>query len=183
MSRILIISGHPDLRQSLASQTILQVLADALPDAQIRRLDELYPDFQIDVPSEQEALLWADTIVWQFPFHWYALPALMKKWLDEVFVHGFAHGEGAKLGGKKLLLSFTAGAPETLYQTDGFFEHTLDAFLPTQKITAKLCKLDWQPPVYTCGFSYIDRNDKTAVANQKALAKQHASRVLDALKG
>lgn len=39
----------------------------------------------------------------------------MKQWLDEVFVHGFAHGSTAKLGGKKLILSFTTGAPQALY--------------------------------------------------------------------
>lgn len=26
-----------------------------------------------------------------------SLPAIMKKWLDEVFTHGFAHGSTAKL--------------------------------------------------------------------------------------
>lgn len=180
---ILIISGHPDLKESLANQTILDELEKNLPDAQIRKLDKLYPDFQIDVPSEQEALLWADTIVWQFPFHWYGLPALMKQWLDCVFLHGFAHGSNAKLGDKKLLLSITAGAPDGAYQTEGVFEYPLAEFLRSQKITAKLCNLDWQTPVYTCGFSYIDRNDETAVANQQKLAKQHAERVIKALKG
>lgn len=115
MAHILVVSGHPDLNHSIANATILDELATALPDAEIRRLDWLYPDSKFNIAAEQESLLQADVIVWQFPFSWYGLPGLMKQWLDEVFVHGFAHGSTAKLGGKKLLLSFTTGAPQALY--------------------------------------------------------------------
>ena len=79
MKNILIISGHPNLQQSTANRMILDELADRLPQAQIRRLDALYPDYRIDVDAEQQALLNADVIVWQFPFFWYSLPALPKK--------------------------------------------------------------------------------------------------------
>lgn len=112
MAHILVVSGHPDLNHSIANATILDELATALPDAEIRRLDWLYPDGKFNIAAEQESLLQADVIVWQFPFSWYGLPGLMKQWLDEVFVHGFAHGSTAKLGGKKLILSFTTGAPQ-----------------------------------------------------------------------
>ena len=114
MAHILVVSGHPDLNHSIANATILDELATALPDAEIRRLDWLYPDGKFNIAAEQESLLQADVIVWQFPFSWYGLPGLMKQWLDEVFVHGFAHGSTAKLGGKKLILSFTTGAPQAI---------------------------------------------------------------------
>ncbi|MBN0817278.1 NAD(P)H-dependent oxidoreductase, partial [Pseudomonas aeruginosa] len=90
MAHILVVSGHPDLNHSIANATILDELATALPDAEIRRLDWLYPDGKFNIAAEQESLLQADVIVWQFPFSWYGLPGLMKQWLDEVFVHGFA---------------------------------------------------------------------------------------------
>lgn len=129
MAHILVVSGHPDLNHSIANATILDELATALPDAEIRRLDWLYPDGKFNIAAEQESLLQADVIVWQFPFSWYGLPGLMKQWLDEVFVHGFAHGSTAKLGGKKLLLSFTTGAPQALYTADGFFGHAIEEYL------------------------------------------------------
>ena len=106
MKNILVISGHPELTHSVANATILDEVETALPDVEIRRLDRLYPDGKFNIAAEQKSLLRADVIVWQFPFSWYGLPGLMKKWLDEVFVHGFAHGSTAKLGGKKLILSF-----------------------------------------------------------------------------
>lgn len=61
MMKTLIISGHPDLSTSVANQTILKSLKKALPDAEIRKLDQLYPDAVIDVEAEQKALLEVDS--------------------------------------------------------------------------------------------------------------------------
>ncbi|ASK26645.1 NAD(P)H dehydrogenase [Neisseria chenwenguii] len=182
MKNIVIISGHPDLANSVANATILNEIQTALPDAQIRKLDKLYPIWQFDIAAEQAVLEQADVIVWQFPFSWYSLPALMKKWLDEVFVHGFAHGSKAVLGGKKFIVSFTTGAPEEVYQPDGFFGHGVDDYLPQFETTARLCNLDYQGAVYTCGIGYTSRDDEAAVAAQREEAKNHAMRLVKKIK-
>ncbi|SMB80054.1 Putative NADPH-quinone reductase (modulator of drug activity B) [Pasteurella testudinis DSM 23072] len=182
MNNVLVISGHPNLAQSVANQTILQELEQA--QIKVRYLDRLYPDFQIDVAAEQAALLAADIIVWQFPLHWYTLPALMKKWLDEVFVYGFAHGStGNKLQGKKLILSFTTGAAAQEYRSGGAMNFPLDAFLPPLQQTALLCGMEWQPPCYSNGMMYI-----AGVSGEQALqalqthAKQHAQALIRQIK-
>lgn len=180
MKNILIISGHPDLTHSIGNATILEEVASALPQAEIRRLDALYPDNNINVSAEQAALLNADIIVWQFPFSWYSLPGIMKLWLDNVFVHGFAHGSTARLGGKKLILSFTTGAPQAFYATEGVFGHRLEDYLIQFETTARLCNLDFQKPIYTTGISYADR-DQNKIAQQTLAAKQHASRLITQL--
>ena len=143
MKNVLIVSGHPELDTSIANQTILSEVAQALPEAEIRRLDTLYPNYQFDIETEQSAILKADVIVFQFPFSWYSVPGLMKLWIDKVFVHGFAHGSSAKIGGKKLIVSFTTGAPEAVYQKDGFFKHTVEDYLPQFETFATLCGLDY----------------------------------------
>ncbi|MGR2854858.1 NAD(P)H-dependent oxidoreductase [Erwinia sp. 1181_3] len=180
MNNILIISGHPDLRSSIGNATILQEVAAALPEAEIRRLDWLYPDSKINIQAEQDSLLKADVIVWQFPFSWYSLPGIMKLWLDEVFIHGFAHGSMAKLGGKKLILSFTTGAPQALYTSEGFFGHRVEDYLIPLETTARLCNFELLKPVYTCGISYVDR-DADKIAQQKTIAREHASRLIGVL--
>ena len=143
MKNVLIVSGHRELDTSIANQTILSEVAQALPEAEIRRLDTLYPNYQFDIETEQSAILKADVIVFQFPFSWYSVPGLMKLWIDKVFVHGFAHGSSAKIGGKKLIVSFTTGAPEAVYQKDGFFKHTVEDYLPQFETFATLCGLDY----------------------------------------
>lgn len=182
MKNILIISGHPDLQHSLANAEILAEVEKSLPQAEIRKLDALYPNRRFDIAAEQDALLKADVIVLQFPFSWYSVPGLMKLWIDEVFVHGFAHGSTAKLGGKKLIVSFTTGAPAALYQKDGFFKHSVEGYLPQFETFAALCGLDYQQPVYTCGIGYTDRGNEEAVNTQKQQAREHAARLVAQIK-
>lgn len=182
MSRILIISGHPDLSASVANAAILAHVARELPEAEIRRLDALYPDYQFDIEAEQSALLAADIIVFQFPFSWYALPGLMKLWLDKVFLHGFSHGSKGRLDGKKLLLSFTTGAPAAVYQKDGAFGHTVEDYLPQFATTAALCNLDYQGAMYTNGVSYSARDDEAKINAQRELAENHGARLVAKLK-
>ncbi|RYE81878.1 MAG: flavodoxin family protein, partial [Hyphomicrobiales bacterium] len=47
-----------------------------------------------DVRAEIEKLLWADTLILQFPLWWYTMPAILKGWVDRVFAYGFAYGVG-----------------------------------------------------------------------------------------
>nr|WP_314058943.1 NAD(P)H-dependent oxidoreductase [uncultured Neisseria sp.] len=181
MKNVLIVSDHPELNTSIANQTILSEVAQALPEAEIRRLDTLYPNYQFDIEAEQSAILKADVIVFQFPFSWYSVPGLMKLWIDKVFVHGFAHGSTAKIGGKKLIVSFTTGAPEAVYQKDGFFKHTVEDYLPQFETFATLCGLDYQTPIYTCGISYVGR-DEAAIKAQQEQAREHAARLIAQIK-
>ena len=145
-------------------------------------MDALYPDYQFDIEAEQSALLAADIIVFQFPFSWYALPGLMKLWLDKMFLHGFSHGSKGRLGGKKLLLSFTTGAPAAAYQKDGAFGHTVEDYLPQFATTAALCNLDYQGAVYTNGVSYSARDDEAKINAQRELAENHGARLVAKLK-
>lgn len=69
MAKTLVIAGHPYLTDdSVANVEILKGLEAGLDDVEVVRLIEEYPDFQIDIPKEQERLLAADTIVLQFPY-------------------------------------------------------------------------------------------------------------------
>lgn len=79
-----------------------------------------------DIVEEQEKLAWADAVVFQFPLWWYAPPAILKGWIDRVFVKGFAYGvtdpdrpgrtlrygEGV-LSGKRALVLTSSGGPRT----------------------------------------------------------------------
>lgn len=155
MSKVLVISGHPDLGQSNTNSVILSQLSQ-LDDAEIRRLDTLYPDYQIDVESEQEALLGADVIVLQFPFYWYSIPALLKKWLDDVFAYDFAYGsKGDKLKDKEFILSFTVGGPDESYSPLGYNYFAIEQLLRPLEQTAYLSGMNYHSPVYTHSMVYI----------------------------
>jgi len=152
MSKILVISGHPHLDRSNMNAAILESLEDKFNGdiLEVRRLDELYPDFNIDAKAEQEALVDADIIVLQFPIYWYNVPSLLKKWIEDVLEYGFAYGSsGTALHGKKLLLSFTAGSGADVYHEK--MAHDLPDFMPAFQETAALTGMEWQEPVYSYG--------------------------------
>lgn len=180
MQNVLIISGHPNLENSFANKTILEQTIKLLPNAKVSRLDILYPSFQIDVFAEQQKLIEVETIIWQFPFHWYSFPALMKKYIDDVYVYGFAHGTGGdKLKGKKLIISFTTGASEDLYDYEKAMNNPIDNFLPSLIQTAKLCQMEVQKPVFSMGMQYIPNVYPIETLEIiKAKAKVHTEKLL-----
>ena len=68
MKKTLIILAHPDLDSgSIANKTILDKI-EGKTNIEIRKISQLYPDFNIDIETEQKALLEADNIIFQFPF-------------------------------------------------------------------------------------------------------------------
>jgi putative NADPH-quinone reductase len=151
MKKILVIVAHPNIHKSRANRTIIQRIEN-LPNVTIRNLYELYPYFFIDVAKEQKLLLDHDLIVFQHPIYWYSMPALLKEWMDQVLELGFAYGPGGKyLAGKDYLVSVTAGGPESSYGESGYNNFDFKEFLPPFIQTAKLCQMNWQPPLILFG--------------------------------
>jgi Putative NADPH-quinone reductase (modulator of drug activity B) len=182
MKNVLIISGHTDLAASVANKTILETLGHRLPEAEVVKLDELYPDFKINVEAEQQRLLRADIIVLQFPVFWYSAPSILERWMEETFRHGFSHGStGDKLQGKKLVLSFTTGAPAAMYSREGAMGYDIEEFLPCYKATCRLCRMEFAGYVYTGGVSYGNRTSPELVERQKAISGEHARRLIELL--
>jgi len=111
-----------------------------------------YPDYDIDVAAEQSLLARAGLVVWLHPIHWYAMPALMKLWLDEVFAFRWAYGPGGDaLHGKDLWLVTSTGGTEDAYRPDGHNRYFFDAFLPPYEQTAALAGMRWLPPLVLHG--------------------------------
>lgn len=175
--QVLVISGHPNLATSYTNRLILEQLEQNTAQVHVRRLDRLYPDFNIDIEREQQALLTADIVVLQFPFYWYSVPALLKKWIDEVFTFNFAYGsEGDKLKGKDLILSFTVGAPEDAYSALGYNHFSIEQMLRPLEQTAYLTQMVYRKPVYSHNMAYVPNVHHTQEAVE-ARAYAHAERL------
>ena len=177
MKNILIISGHPALRDnSFANKIIMEDLEKLLPEATFDCLSDLYPDYRIDVEAEQKKLVAADIIVLQFPIFWYSMPALLAKWMEDVFIHGFSHGTtGKALVHKKLLLSFTTGAPESAYDASFPVEAMAERFVRTAGLTG----MDYVGFIYTGGVSYSLRADAEKRAEMAVASHAHAQRLIE----
>tara|TARA_B100002003_G_scaffold33689_1_gene28864 strand:- start:15687 stop:16631 length:945 start_codon:yes stop_codon:yes gene_type:complete len=177
--QVVVISGHPDLEKSNANKLILEQLEERLERVDIRRLDQLYPDYRIDIEQEQAALLDAEVIVLQFPFYWYSVPGLMKVWIDEVLAYNFAYGSrGDKLKGKNFVISTTVGGSEEAYDPLGFNHFTIEQLVRPLQQTAYLTGMTYLPPVYTHGMVYIPGVYNT-LEDVVEKAAGHANRLID----
>jgi NAD(P)H dehydrogenase (quinone) len=96
-----------------------------------------------DVKAEIEKLMWADALILQFPLWWFAMPAILKGWVDRVFAYGFAYGVGehsdkrwgdrygeGTLVGKRAMLIVTAGGWEEHYAARGINGPIEDLLFP-----------------------------------------------------
>jgi len=178
MKNVLVVSGHPRLDDdSVANAAIVSEL-EGREGYAVDRLDALYPTFEFDVAAEQAKLVAADVIVLQYPVFWYAMPALMQKWMEDVFLHGFSHGSSGKaLVGKKLVVSLTTGAPEAAYG-EGAAVRIEDLLLPA-KGTCALTGMGFAGYVHTCGVSYASRTSDEAREAIAAAGRDHAARLVE----
>ncbi|MET1412057.1 NAD(P)H-dependent oxidoreductase [Roseibium sp. HPY-6] len=76
--------------------------------------------FPIDVQREIESLRSADFLVLQFPLWWHGPPAILKGWMDRVFVNGGLYSSRMRydtgyFSGKRALVSVTTGAPQKAF--------------------------------------------------------------------
>jgi len=147
-AEILVLLAHPDLAQSRVNRALADVARQRVDrGVAVRDIYALYPDYLIDVAAEQQALAAARIVVWLHPVQWYAMPALMKLWVDEVLAFGWAYGPGGTaLVGKSLALALSTGGTEEAYSAGGSHRRPFDAFLPPYLQTAALCGMHTLPP-------------------------------------
>lgn len=86
--KTLVLMFHPNLKNSKVNKRMVNTISK-MENVDVRNMYDLYPDFKIDVRTEQQAMEKADRIILQFPIRWYSSPALLKQWEDDVFEAGW----------------------------------------------------------------------------------------------
>lgn len=145
--KILVIVTHPDIENSIINKRWIEELSK-YPDRYIvHQLYSAYPDEKIDVSLEQKLVEQYDKIVFQFPVYWFSCPALLKKWIDEVLIHGWAFGSksGYKVADKKIALAMSVGLNEHEYTASEKYKYTLNELLRPFELTFEYVKADYQP--------------------------------------
>ena len=77
-----------------------------------------------DISGEIEKLFWCDTLILQFPLWWFSVPAIMKGWIDRVFVNGAVYGGGRRydtggLAGRRAMVVTSTAAYPDMCAADG----------------------------------------------------------------
>jgi putative NADPH-quinone reductase len=70
---------------------------DALTEQRFSAEHDTLPQ---DVATECDDLMWAELLVLQFPLWWFGMPAILKGWMDRVFVYGSSRAFATHLQAK-----------------------------------------------------------------------------------
>ena len=136
-------------------------------DPEILRYDReqkaaaLHRGFAAEVQTEINHLLWADALILQFPLYWFSLPAIMKGWIDRVFVDGIVYGNGrwydrGVMKGKRAMIAMTTGCYPSMCGPDGI-NGNLDMMLwPVQNGTLRFVGFDVLPPFVAWSVAHKD---------------------------
>ncbi len=163
--KTLVIVAHPDLSRSKINAAWAAALAPHADRVTVHRLYEAYPDGKIDVAAEQALIRAHDRVIFQFPLFWFATPALLKQWFDEVLAYGFVYGPGGDaLEGKAIGAAISTGGKADAYRAGGQNGYTLDELLrPIQQIAA-FCRARYLPIFALSGAMWGVSDDAIAAS-------------------
>jgi len=131
-----------------------------------------------DIVIEQQKLLAADLVLFQFPLWWFGMPAMLKGWVDRVMTMGFAYGAGQRydqggLKGRRAMVALTTGGPEASYSEAGINGAMERILFPIQHGILYFCGLEVLPPFVAYGPAHLDaagREAELARYQQRLLA-------------
>lgn len=138
MTRIALFQGHPDHSQAHLCHGLADAYMEGAAEAghELRLFDLATMDFPLlrsqqefeecmapaTVREAQEAILWAEHLVFIFPLWLGTMPALVKAFLEQVFRPGFSFERRAhratrsRLAGRSARLVVTMSMPALLYR-------------------------------------------------------------------
>lgn len=120
------------------------------------------------VKAQLERLLAADLLVLSFPLWWFSLPAILKGWIDRVFVMGALFGGDhgffgdAALAGKRAMLLFTTGGSSEAFRPGGAFGAVDDFLYHIHRGMLEFVGYQVLDPVVTYGPAHLTDEERAA---------------------
>lgn len=165
----LFIFGHPDLASdSFMNTEILATVREFKPPGSTiwlldekkdgRHLDgETIVSHPFDLPLIQREMEAHAAIVLVFPYHWYSMPFLLKRFVDEVLTYEWSYAASGKMAlrGKKLFVLTTLGAGEDDHKRGGFNHYSVVESLLPLRMTANITAMHFMEPCVIYGNSTL----------------------------
>ncbi|MBG9984495.1 NAD(P)H-dependent oxidoreductase [Aerococcaceae bacterium DSM 111022] len=160
MDKTLIIVAHPELGESSSQQFLIES-GEFWTEADYLDLNSLYETEEFDLVRERERILSYDRLFFQFPLYWYQAPAILKRWLDDMFTMD-ANGQAflKAIRFKELGLIVSVGIKEDHFQVGAREGRTISEMLVPYEMLANA--MDWKYlPVFNIHqFEFMTEEEK-----------------------
>ena len=119
----------------------------------------------VDIQVELDRVKWADLIIFNFPIYWFGMPAIMKGWIDRVFVSGYCYGgkriyDRGGLKGKMAMLAFSLGGQRHMFGPGAVHGELESLLLPIQRGMLAYVGLRVLPPFVAYHVPYISQPER-----------------------
>ncbi len=121
-----------------------------------------------DIQAEIAKVEAADLVILNFPLYWFSVPAILKGWIDRVFVSGMfyggkrIYGQGGMVG-KKALISVTTGGREDMLSTNGIHGALTDILKPVIQGSLGYVGMEVLTPFYAYHVPYISDQQRAQI--------------------
>ena len=121
-----------------------------------------------DIRQELDKLQWCDLLILNFPIFWFSTPAILKGWIDRVFVSGTVYGgkrfyNHGGLKGKKAWVCVTLGGQEHMFTPDGIHGPLDDMLRHLLRGTLAYSGMQVLEPFKAWHVPYIPASDRVAI--------------------
>lgn len=145
------------------------------PDYLVYALEQRYNHNQKtlapDIQAELDKLLWANLVIFNFPIYWFSMPAILKGWIDRVFVSGVVYGgkrfyDRGGLVGKKAMLAITIGGQPHMLVKGGVHGALQDMLRPILRGTLAYTGMSVLPPFVAYHVPYVTGEERSAMLEE-----------------
>ena len=113
-----------------------------------------------DIGAEIAKVDWCDLLILNFPVFWFSVPAILKGWIDRVFVSGHFYGgkrvyDQGGMRGKKAMLTVTLGGQPHMFGPDAIHGEMDTLLRPIMRGSLAYCGFTVLPPFVGYHVPYI----------------------------
>ncbi len=138
-----------------------------------------------DIAEELAMLKECDLLVLNFPLYWFSLPAVLKGWIDRVFLSGAVYGgrnfyDRGLMKGKKAWLTFTLGGRDHMFGDEAVHGELNAMLKPVLRGTLGYAGFDVIEPFAAYHVPYISQEARVEMLGQfdRAIAQLDERAVL-----
>lgn len=124
-----------------------------------------------DIREELELLKNCELLILNFPLYWFSLPAILKGWIDRVFLSGVVYGgrnfyDRGLMKGKQASLTFTLGGREHMFGDDAVHGDLNTMLRPVLRGSLGYAGFDVLAPFAAYHVPYISNEARVEILDQ-----------------